>query len=355
MGKAFLVDRDSESPDAFDGIHARVLRFFPELVEELGGDQKSLLQLVGIDPGNFSGSKSGATYRQMVNLLELAAAELRCPDFGMRLATLQSGRMFGPLGLVMKNSKTFGDALDYVSKHTYAHSLAARIWMKPSRAEKTVFVGHAILLDRIPNRNQAMEQILLVGHLAAMELTGGHARVRRVHFRHQPVSPLKIYRRYFGCEVRFGENEDGVVFSERDLACPIIDPDERAYRTATSFIDSEFTRHAPPLHAQARGVIMQLLGNEHCTNDRVAAELNLHPRTLHRRLKAEGTSFQKVKDEVRRDVMLYYLQQTDLDFACISERLGFAEQSVMTRRCNHWFSVSPTKLRSRGERLTLAG
>ena len=63
----------------------------------------------------------------MIGLMELAAAELDCPDFGMRLGKRQTGAsMFGPLGLVMKNSRTFGDALEYVSKHTYAHSLAAR-------------------------------------------------------------------------------------------------------------------------------------------------------------------------------------------------------------------------------------
>jgi AraC-like DNA-binding protein len=352
VGRVLMEEQDAA--EVFDVVHARILRFFPALVAELAGDQSMLLRQVGIDPENFSEVRPGATYRQMVNLLELAAEELACPDFGMRLATLQSGRMYGPLGAVMRNSKTFGEALDYVSKHTYAHSLAARIWMERCPDENAVFVGHEILLDRIPNKNQVMEQIMLVGHLGAMEITGGHARVRRVHFRHQPVSPLKVYRRYFGCEVRFGENEYGVVFSDRDLACPIVDPDERAYQKVTAFIDAEFTQHKPPLHAQVRGVVMQLLGTEYCTNDHVAAELNVHPRTLHRRLRAEGTSFQKIKDEVRRDVMLYYLRQTDLDFAWISERLGFAEQSVMTRRCNRWFSVSPTKLRSGGSQPTVA-
>jgi len=349
------LDQDSNAAELFDVVHARILRFFPDLVDELGGDPKLLMQQVGIHPEKkLSEGKSGATYRQMVHLIELAAAELRCPDFGMRLATLQSGSgMFGPLGLVMKNSRTFGDALDYVSKHSYAHSLAARIWLERSRSRNTVFVGHDILLDRMPNKSQAMEQLLLVGHLSAMEITGGHARVRKVHFRHQPVSSLRTYRRYWGCEVRFGQNEDGVVFSEQDLACAIIDSDSQVYQAATSFIDAKFTQHRPPLHAQARGVIMQLLGTENCTNDRIAAALNLHPRTMHRRLTAEGTSFQQIKDEVRRDVMLYFLQQTDLDFALISERLGFAEQSVMTRSCNRWFFASPTKLRSQG-RLTLA-
>jgi AraC-like DNA-binding protein len=325
--------------EVFDVVHARILRFFPELVEELGGDAPALLARAGID----AEGRSGATYRQMIHLMELAAAELACPDFGMRLAELQGGGMFGPLGLAMKNSRTFGDALEYVSKHTYAHSLAARIRL--TRFPGGAFSAHDILLEGVPVKSQLIEQIILVGHLSAMEITGGHARVRRVHFRHQPVSPPKTYRRYFGCEVRFGQQEDGVLFSSADLACPVVDPDSEAFEQVTAFIDSAFVRHLPPLHAQVRGVVMQYLGSERCTNDVVAAELNLHPRTLHRRLRAEGTSFQKIKDEVRRDVMLYYLRQTRLDFTRISERLGFAEQSVMTRCCRRWFGVSPTRVR----------
>jgi AraC-like DNA-binding protein len=93
-------------------------------------------------------------------------------------------------------------------------------------------------------------------------------------------------------------------------------------------------------------LIRQFLGTDECTNERVAEALHLHPRTLHRRLAAEGTSFQKIRDEVRRDIMLYYLQQTDIGLAHISEKLGFAEQSVMSRRCHRWLSASPTKVRS---------
>ncbi|RJF91615.1 AraC family transcriptional regulator [Sphingomonas cavernae] len=340
------MEEKSGPAEDFEVVHARILRFFPELVEELGGDLRDLLQQSGLEPGILCQGEPEVSYRQMVHLIELAATELRCSDLGMRLASLQSGSMFGPLGLAMRNSRTFGDALDYVCKHSYAHSLAAHVWLRRFPAVKHVFVGHDILLDRIPNKSQAMEQLLLVGHLAAMELTGGRARVRRVHFRHQPVSPLPVYRRYFGCDVHFGQNEDGVTFSERDLICPIIDPDAKAYEAVTAFIDREFTRHHPPLHAQTRGLIMQRVWSGECSNERIAADLNLHPRTLHRRLKAEGTSFQQIKDEVRGDIMLYYLQQTDLDFAAISEKLGFAEQSVMTRSCNRWFAASPTRVRA---------
>ena len=348
MRQDVLPEPRAGNEASFDLVHAQILRYFPELVLELGGDPVPMLSRVGLDPAEILRGHAGATYRQMVALLESASRALRCPDLGMRLATLQGGaRMFGPLGKVMRNSRTYAEALEFVRTHTYAHSLAAGIWLQPLDEENAVFVGHDILLDRLSNKVQTMEQILLVGNLGAMEMTGGYARAKRVHFRHQPVSPLKTYRRYFGCDVLFGQHTDGVVFSEWSLACPIIDADAQAYRTAAAYVNAEFTRHKPPLHAQARGVILHLLGTALCTNEHVAHELKLHLRTLHRHLKAEGTSFHQVKDEVRRDLALYYLQKTDLDFSCISEKLGFSEQAVMTRSCNRWFSATPTALRQR--------
>ena len=336
-----------------DVVHARILRFFPELVVQLGGEPRELLRKAGIDQDYFLDGRSGATYRQVITLIELAAESIQCVDFGLRLAALQNGpSMFGPLGTVMKNSRTFGEALHYVAEHIYAHSLAARCWLKRLPGEKAVFSGHDILIEGVPNKSQVMEQIMLLGHLGALEMTGGCARVRQVHFRHQPMSPLRTYRRYFGCEVRFGQNADGVIFYDQDLACRIVAPDAGNLERATAFIEQRFTEHRPPLHAQVRGIIMQYLWTGDCTNEQVAAELSMHSRTLHRRLKSEGTSFQKIKDEVRRDMLLYYVQETNLDFVKISERLGFAEQSVMTRTCRRWLSASPSTIRSRGRHFT---
>lgn len=351
MGLMSLAGKDADPVAAFELVHANILRFFPDLAMELRGDPNALLRHAGIDPPDLSDGKISAGYRQIVDLLEHAAAELRCPDFGMRLATRQGGgKMFGPLGMVMKNSNTLGDALEYVEKHSFAHSLAARVRLERHRDDRTAVVSHDILLDRLPHKCQVVEQLLLLAHLSAIEITGGRARVRKVLFRHQPLSPLSIYRRYFGCEVCFDQQQNGVVFSERDLLCPTVDPDMQIYKTTTSFIDKTFAHARPPAHAQVRGVILQLMGTEHCSNEEVAAELHLHPRTLHRRLRAEGTSFQQIRDEVRRDLALHYLQQTDVDLMHIVEKLGYAEHAVLTRSCIRWFSVSPSQLRSQAAR-----
>jgi AraC-like DNA-binding protein len=335
-----------ESEDRFDLVHARMLHFFPELVADLGGDVFTLLAGAGMGPESLTDEVPVITYRQIMQLFEAAATELSCPDFGMRLAVRQSGGgMFGPAGQVMSNSRTFGDALRYVAHNTHAHSLAARVWLRPLPQKKMIFVGHDILLEGIGDRAQAIEYILLIGHLEAMHLTDDRARARRVLFRHQPISAPRIYRRYFGCDVLFGETADGTVYSNADLARPIVKSDPQVLREVTAYIDRHFTCRRPPVHAQVRSIVLRRLASGSSGSEQVARDLKVHARTLNRRLHVEGTSFQQVKDEVRREVMLYYLQQTDIDLMDVSERLGFAEQSVMTRLCHRWFGTSPSRLR----------
>jgi AraC-like DNA-binding protein len=210
-----------------------------------------------------------------------------------------------------------------------------------------VLVAFELLLDRLANKFQVVEQALLLANLNAIEITGGRVRAREVLFRHRALSPERVYRENFGCAVRFDQHADGMVFNEQDVRCPIAEPDGQLYEMATSYIATHFTRVMPPMHARVRGLILQYLGTENCTNERIAGELCLHPRTLHRRLRAEATSFEALKDEVRRDLALPYLQQEDVKLMRIAERLGYAETSVLSRSCARWFARSPRQLRLR--------
>ncbi len=334
---------------AIDRVNADTLRLFPALVGKLGGDPSSLLRDVGIDPDSLP--RAGIGYRAMADLLERAAAQLQCPDFGMRLARAQGGgKVFGALGVVMRNSKTLGDALDYVASHCRAHSLATGIRIDRARGIQRRLVGHEILLDGLSDRRQLIEQFLLLGHLNALEITGRKVAAREILLRHRPLSSLATYRRHFGCNVHFGQEEDGIVFSEWDLSCPIVDPSPQLYRWATTLVESRSSFRTPPLHTQVRALIVRFLGAEDCSDERVAAELCLHPRTLRRRLRTERTSFHHIKDQVRRDFALAYLQQSDVPLPRVAERLGYSAHSAFSRSCVGWFSASPSQIRERATR-----
>jgi AraC-like DNA-binding protein len=333
-----------EQEGSFEAVHTDTLRFFPQLVQQLGGDVASLLAEVGV-PLSCLSSGLPIGIRSIATLMEHAAARLRCPDFGLRLAALQGGGcVFGALGAVMRHAPTFGAGLRYVAEHSHAHSLAARVRMQPDRASRSTLVCHDILVEGLPIKRQMVEQFLLLGQLNAIEVSGGRAQVREVRFRFQPMSPLATYYRYFGCDVRFDQSVDGVVFAEPDLECPTVQYNPELFADARAFIDSHF-RLQPPLRASVRALIMQLIESGDCSKERVAAELHMHPRTLHRRLTDEGTCFEEVKDGVRRDVAFGYLRATSLSVQRIAEKVGYAEQSVLARSCSRWFDASPRAIR----------
>jgi AraC-like DNA-binding protein len=79
----------------------------------------------------------------------------------------------------------------------------------------------------------------------------------------------------------------------------------------------------------------------------VAAHFHAHPRTLQRRLRDEGTSFDLIKDDVRRDAALRYVNDASMPLSRIAALLGYSEPSVLTRSFHRWFASSPRQLRNR--------
>lgn len=81
--------------------------------------------------------------------------------------------------------------------------------------------------------------------------------------------------------------------------------------------------------------------------DEVARHLGLAPRTLHRRLREEGSSFRAVKDGLRREVALARVEKTRKSIARIAADLGYAEPSAFFRAFTAWTGESPSAHRKR--------
>ena|SRR5688572_5640999 len=81
--------------------------------------------------------------------------------------------------------------------------------------------------------------------------------------------------------------------------------------------------------------------------DAVAHSLHLSPRSLHRRLAEEGTSFRAIKDALRRDEALRRLEKTRDGIADIAAALGYSEPSAFFRAFVAWTGLSPSAWRKR--------
>lgn len=83
------------------------------------------------------------------------------------------------------------------------------------------------------------------------------------------------------------------------------------------------------------------------TIEQAAASLNCSVRTLCRRLAVEDTTFQALKDELRRDVAIARLTETDETITQIAGDIGFDDPSAFHRAFRHWTGSTPGTYRRR--------
>jgi AraC-like DNA-binding protein len=90
-----------------------------------------------------------------------------------------------------------------------------------------------------------------------------------------------------------------------------------------------------------RGALYAGLIRNAVSGDEVARQLHVHRRTLNRRLKDAGTTFQQVLDQVRFELAREMLSGTRLHVAEIAARLGYRVPSAFTRAFRRWSGSSP--------------
>ncbi|CAD5282571.1 AraC family transcriptional regulator [Alteromonas sp. 38] len=81
--------------------------------------------------------------------------------------------------------------------------------------------------------------------------------------------------------------------------------------------------------------------------DDVAASLYMTTRTIMRRLKEEGSSFQQIKDLVRRDKAITLLTLYSLPIKEVAEKVGYSDPAVFTRAFKSWTGESPRQYRDK--------
>jgi AraC-like DNA-binding protein len=74
----------------------------------------------------------------------------------------------------------------------------------------------------------------------------------------------------------------------------------------------------------------------------VAAELDMHPRTLRRQLADEGTSFRALLNEARSTLAVDLLCNVGLTVEEVSKRLGYTDTSTFCHAFKRWHGVPPS-------------
>lgn len=327
-------------------VRASALSGYRELVDELGGDPDACLRRWRIPPSSVDEPQAFVSYLSLIRLLEWTAAELGCPDLGLRLSTRQDLGILGPLGVAVRNCNNLGEAMQTASRYMYVHSPAISFTPHLATPNGRVRLVFRILLERTGPSAQVTELSVGLAARTVMLLADKPETVAAVRFRHRRGAPLDAYHTHFHAPVEFGCEDSAVELDARDLSLPIHDASLQLRELAEDYLQLHHDAAGTPLSARVRMVIERSLGTGSTACTDIASAFALHPRTLQRQLRDEGTTFERLKDEARATLARSYLANQDLPMAQIAALLDYSEQSALSRSCRRWFGKSPRSVRA---------
>jgi AraC-like DNA-binding protein len=256
---------------------------------------------------------------------------------------------------------TFG-IVEYVCRAAPTLGAALRQWVRYlNLLDDAVTVGLVIEGDRaclrVERESEAPapashELCWAVVARIARELSTVPFRIHAVELAHPAPGDIAPYRAWFDAPVVFDAPATQLVVPAAALDAALVTADASLLAILTRAAD-ELARqasHDPPLVQQVKRALHDLLRSDDGHVEVVAKRLGLTSRSLQRRLKDEGTSFQVVREELRRELSERYLAE-GLAIAEISFLLGFSEPSAFFRAFKRWTGETPLAHR---QRLSLA-
>jgi AraC-like DNA-binding protein len=271
------------------------------------------------------------------------------PAFGLRLAEASRARPDNALALAVQSSPTVGDAFRRAARYTRTINDAAEVEI--AAAGEHVHLRFRLARPGEPHRVGAQLALAMLCLLGRQSL-GAQFRAARVAFRQAapPATALEEYARIFDAPVAFGAEVDELVIPRALLDEPLPRADPALCTHLDRHLDELLARTQPAdLRARVSRLLAEQLSGGAPDVEWVAERLHMSARSLQRRLRDTGTSFQALLDGIRRDLALRYLAE-GIAVAEVAFLVGFTETSNFHRAFKRWTGRTPAQARPSADR-----
>jgi AraC-like DNA-binding protein len=309
-----------------------------------GHDPVAFLRTQGVDPAIFSNPEARLAHATSAALWPAAAQLTNDLDIGLHVAQGIRPTSYGVLGLALRTCATLRGAFErLVRYHHLLHDVAE---LKLAVSGDRVTLSHALKLTCAAPR-AVNEYVVGAWAVTSREATGVRWCPREVRFPHEKPKDISAHLQLFGCPVRFGHLRSEMVFGREILDLPLLEADAELQaileRQVVAVLDKL------PRGEAVTDAVRRHLAGELCNGrpeiEQIAPRLNMSPRTLHRRLEEEGTSFREILAEVRRELATRHLAERQLAVSEIAFVLGFSEPSAFNRAFKRWTGQAPLNYR----------
>jgi AraC-like DNA-binding protein len=323
-------------------VRAFTLAGLRDLLRDYGVEHGPILEEVGLSAERIDDHLAWISLQALANALTVAARVTGDRYFGLKHGS--RGRYTSnPLGYLLSNAPDLKTGLRYLARY---HPVLASNHLEfvESAGMGRVEFSYPVTMSNVV---QLTDFVLMRFVTRIRGAAGSHWRPVAVGLTHRPPADLSEYERRFGPRISFDQPVSSITIAAATLALPMPNTDPQLFHLVKRFCEEEIERQKSANHplngvreAMTRCLHQGSFGPKH-----VAEELGLTPSSLHRRLKAEGTSFLRVLDDTRRCLTHRYLMESSLKLTDIAARVGYSELSAFSRASRRWFGVSARSFR----------
>ena len=315
----------------------------------LGGNEAEILALAELTDAQLKQAKSRVSAKQLASIVvscwQLSGDEL----LGFTQQKLKVG-VFALLAGHLINCKNLEEVINYINAFytLTGDQLAFNIEKNATQVRFTVNANFKSNKPHDAHNSLLNELLLLIFHRFTSWLLGQLIPLYKVYMQHPKPAHHEEYRLMFSCPCSYQNADNTLVFDAKYLNFPVV----QNSNTLASYLNEvplqwfKKQNYYDTFSAQVMRMLEETVLTKASTLEHIAEKLNTTTRTLRRKLNTEGSRFQQLKDNVRRDRAINLFEQTNLTIADISLRVGFTEPATFTRAFKHWTGVSPSTYRA---------
>lgn len=315
------------------------------LLREHGADPAAVLAACGLPANALDDADRRIPLRTAACLFQLGALATARPDFALLVGQRFELVHAGTLGDLMRHAPSVGAALQLTGRFFHLQDRGSVAYLR-RLDESHVALGYSIQDADMPGVGLTYDAVLAMAMATLRELCGSSFRPTQVRLAHGLPPRRQPYRQCFDAPVVFDAAHSELCFAASWLAAPVAGAEPTVLAVARRSAVGAELRDPLPWTERARGAARALLMKGELSGPRVAESLAIHPRTLHRRLAAEGVGLQEVFGQTRFELARELLHQTHLPLAEIAETLGFHDAATFVRAFRGWAGIPPGRWRA---------
>ncbi|WP_111860346.1 AraC family transcriptional regulator [Acinetobacter sp. CFCC 10889] len=305
-------------------------------------DLASLMQKVGISSELIQSEKSRISVSVFAQLWTEIADQMNDEFFAMDSHAMRRGS-FQLLSKMLMQAENVKVALSQILQFLNAilDDFSSTLFVEENYA-------YIVIYDRQkPKAMFAYATYLMLIHGLICWLSGQRLIINKIQLRCAAPQEDHDYKVRFCENIQYNSNENYIQFDANYLKIAIKQDQKSWYEFIRNTPENLLVRFKNPhaLSSIIRKSLMQCPPEQWLELNVLAQQLNMSEATIQRRLKNEATSYQQLKNEIRRDTAIELLTTTKKTLQEISNELFFQDPSAFHRAFKKWTGVSPGSYR----------